>query len=80
MTVAPSLAGTHVGICYSPCKVNVNGVEKTQDAVRRGVENGNPYIVQSLSPSNTSFFRQRFAQRGQRAEGMPRSLVRHMIA
>jgi len=30
MTVAPSFAGTPVGICYSPCKVNVNGVEMTR--------------------------------------------------
>ncbi len=30
MTVAPSRAGTPVGICYSPCKVTINGVEKTR--------------------------------------------------
>lgn len=30
MTVAPSKAGTPVGICYSPCKVIVNGVEMTR--------------------------------------------------
>jgi len=30
MTVAPSFAGTPAGISYSPCKVNVNGVEMTR--------------------------------------------------
>ena len=30
MTVAPSKARTPIGICYSPCKVIVNGVEMTR--------------------------------------------------